>query len=688
MNVLQISSSGAKLCDEHGDSAGISLAFSLGQHLTLEFDLRGAETADGVLVPLNAAKLTGCTGFYFALSNVWNAASAPLFLRTSGITVETRNGKTILSVELPDTGVSSLISALAGKASAAFTCEIGGLDENALAVFVWQFQVTVCNRIYLGGDLPESISGDPAYLTAVEVRALIRERNNFSGAGIDFTALEVLANDTQIPAGATEYLGIGLAVGGTGLAVAIPAGMTHAMKFKTLGGQVIVDWGDGTITTEDDTEPDGSLTLEHTYSVPGKYLVKVYGGFSRIQTVSGKNLVHRVLDFDLPIAKTHTNLQEFAQNALRLVAVNFNDQMMASHIGNLIRTFSGCKNLRRVEKMTRLAVVASCNGLFQDCVNMAACEFACPPVVALADDGGDGYRNVFQSTTQDAQWALSCDLNSLFPTGGFTQEVVDLSNFFYHAGTRECYGNITLSAANAEKLAKKLWKSCKKFVGFGNLFLRFPASVRSRIPYAWGGTMAGVYVDPATGSVPAWQGVNYRANLLASGEPIPITASVAGGTVVLLHEQNNYLTRIDATNCSVVFDSSGEASTEPYGDVDFRGGTFTAPISGPAYDHRLNFVHTVIHDCGFAAINGTVITLDHCYANAYWDGDGTVEVNVIGGTVVASPSAALVGHFSLTDNAVFDYPTDAEWSRATIVYTAGCTINGEVKTSGGTIVVE
>ncbi len=187
MNVLQISPSGAKLCDEHGDSAGIALAFSLGQHLTLEFDLRGAKSEDGILLPLETAELEQCPAFYFALGNVWNAASTPLLLRTSGITVETRNGKSILTVEIPDTGVASLVASLAGKSSAVFTCEIGGLDENALAVFVWQFQVTVCNRIYLGGDLPESVSGDPAYLTAAEVRALIGTGGVVSSDSIAFS---------------------------------------------------------------------------------------------------------------------------------------------------------------------------------------------------------------------------------------------------------------------------------------------------------------------------------------------------------------------------------------------------------------------------------------------------------------------------------------------------------------------
>ncbi len=187
MNILQITSSGAKLCDEHGDSAGVALGFSLGQHLTLEFDLRSGESVNGTLAVYNASALNACRSFYFALSNVWNAAATPLFLRTSGISVATRNNKTILSVELPDTGVASLVSALSGRSDAVFTCEIGGIGDDARAIFVWQFQVTIHNRIYLGNNVPESISGDPAYLTAAQVRALLGEGTYLTSDSIAFT---------------------------------------------------------------------------------------------------------------------------------------------------------------------------------------------------------------------------------------------------------------------------------------------------------------------------------------------------------------------------------------------------------------------------------------------------------------------------------------------------------------------
>ena len=184
MNILQILPGAVWLCDERGDRSNRTLQFSLGQHLTLEFDLRGEAGSDGVLQPFDLATISDCVGYYFALADDWNAATAPLYLRNSGITFTSTETATHLSVELPNTGSAALVAALSGKASANFTAEIGGLDSDGLAVFVWQFKITVNNRIYLGSGAPESEGSEAAYLTAAEVRAMVSQLALDAGTGL------------------------------------------------------------------------------------------------------------------------------------------------------------------------------------------------------------------------------------------------------------------------------------------------------------------------------------------------------------------------------------------------------------------------------------------------------------------------------------------------------------------------
>ncbi len=184
MNILQILPGGAWLCDERGDRSNQSLSFSLGQHLTLDFDLRQEAGGDGILLPFDLSEISGCVNYYFALSDHWDSATAPLYLRTSGITLAATAAGTFLSVELPDTRSAALVAALAGKANASFTAEISGLDPAGLAVFVWQFKVTVNNRIYLGTGAAPSAGDEAAYLTAAEVRALLAPLNFTVGTGL------------------------------------------------------------------------------------------------------------------------------------------------------------------------------------------------------------------------------------------------------------------------------------------------------------------------------------------------------------------------------------------------------------------------------------------------------------------------------------------------------------------------
>ncbi|MCQ2379050.1 MAG: hypothetical protein MJ016_07600, partial [Victivallaceae bacterium] len=256
MNILQITSAGAKLCDERGDSAGISLGFSLGQHLSLDFDLRGSAGESGLLRPLDPAVFDVCRSFYFAISNAWNASLPPLFLRTEGISTRTTDTETLLSVAIPDTGTAPLVAALSGKSSAVFTAELSGLDDDGRAVFVWQFQVTISNRIYLGGDAPESIAADPAYLTASEVLARIASASDRAAAD------------------AAKTFEIGTVSGGTAAAVSLTAGSTAdlALNFVLPRGAIVTTAGEVGIFVD-----GGSATLVNTIT-GGTATVGISGG--------------------------------------------------------------------------------------------------------------------------------------------------------------------------------------------------------------------------------------------------------------------------------------------------------------------------------------------------------------------------------------------------------------------------
>ncbi|MCQ2378000.1 MAG: hypothetical protein MJ016_02170 [Victivallaceae bacterium] len=350
-----------------------------------------------------------------------------------------------------------------------------------------------------------------------------------SGATGEYTSFEVLANDVEIPAGTTEYLGANLAVDGVGTAVAIPVGMEHACKVWVVSGDgVTVDWGDG--TTEKIFAVDSIALCDHLYTAPGKYTVKVYGDFVRIVQVYGANLVHRVFDEGLPLAAHHASMQEFASaknpappydydGALRLVEVAAPSWGKCTQIESLLNTFTGCENLRRVSGMARIPHLVSASGAFKDCHNLASCDFRLPPVILNVPGTGDAYRGVFYSST-NVGFALSGEVSKFFPDGGFAADFVDLTQLFYNFRADLRYPNMTLSDANAEKLARILWLSGKRFVyrsasdetgGTSGIFRCFPADVRAKIPVLWGGTNTDIEIDPATGCVPkAANGVQFN----------------------------------------------------------------------------------------------------------------------------------------------------------------------------------
>lgn len=259
-NILQITPDGAKLCDEYGDTSCAALSFSLGQQLNLLFDLRGdAVGENGKLLPYAGSEADESAGFYFAVGSGWGAAAEVLLLRTGEISFARTAAGALLEVDIPDTGTERLIAALAGKANAEFFAEIGALDGNGKALAVWQFKVKINNRIYIGGEAPPSVSGDPDYLTSAEVLAIIAERLE----NVDMTINAgpgIAVSGNTVSAALTSGIGIAISGGtvrtdlaaGTGIAISgntISSNLTAGSGISIAGNTIssALEFGDGLV---------------------------------------------------------------------------------------------------------------------------------------------------------------------------------------------------------------------------------------------------------------------------------------------------------------------------------------------------------------------------------------------------------------------------------------------------------
>ena len=220
---LQIDAAGARITDSYGTETEVTLP--LGAAVRLDFDLRGApDPGTGVLVPYDAEAVgSGAAACYFVLDRDFDSRTEPLLLRTGGVTISPgSNGSgAIFSVPIPNTGVAPLVSALAGRSSAAFFAEIGALNQEGVSLFAYQFAVTVRNRLFMGGDAPESVSSDPAYCTTAEVRALL-------AGDVSSTVAAIVNSHGYVTSG-----GVSALVSGSGY---VTSGAVAALVDSALGG--------------------------------------------------------------------------------------------------------------------------------------------------------------------------------------------------------------------------------------------------------------------------------------------------------------------------------------------------------------------------------------------------------------------------------------------------------------------
>ncbi len=171
-NILKIAPSGAVLSDQYGSTTGISLEIMLGTAVSLEFDLREESAADNTVLAMYPLEKLISGAYYCAFDTACKYSDSPLLLQISGITLTSGNGKTVFAVNIPDTAVEKMITALAGRESLQMFCEIGGISPEGKANFAWHFPVTVRNRVFSGNG-EATVAGDPEYYTSVQVEAAI-----------------------------------------------------------------------------------------------------------------------------------------------------------------------------------------------------------------------------------------------------------------------------------------------------------------------------------------------------------------------------------------------------------------------------------------------------------------------------------------------------------------------------------
>ena len=307
----------------------------------------------------------------------------------------------------------------------------------------------------------------------------------------DYTAFEVYATDAIIPANETY-------------AVDVPAGMTETFKVRSDNPQndndVVVDWGDNTrtliteLTAENinlvadaDTE-EISFIFSHTYTTPGKYIVKILGkNYWGLQHTTGSttNIICRILDYDLPIASCVQNISGFCQNNYKLVGVNVpTGQQFFTNIHNASMIFANCKNLVYANNFeTKFRFTRTIATAFRDCSALKYADLKLPVLTTYKNTSCigvyDGCTNLGSTWTNLAGVETRILIEDLIPAQGFCSREIQLNSCFKNC--RSLTGTIP---------ATYLWQDTTIAFVPTDCFTGCSASLRSQAPVSWGGTDA------------------------------------------------------------------------------------------------------------------------------------------------------------------------------------------------------
>ncbi len=318
--------------------------------------------------------------------------------------------------------------------------------------------------------------------------------NSASNLSKDFTAFEVFATDTEIPAGTVDEV--------TGLTYtqAVSANMIHRMRIRTstpvadkANSDVAVDWGDGTTSTlndayeidESDFTGDGEVAyiMRHTYTAVGRYKVVIHGkGYFCIQhevTGTGDNCVPlenclcRAFDTDLPVASCVTNLSNFCRGSYKLLKVHVPTKYnWNAPLANCYGLFIDCRNLLTAYGLKdAFSYSLTVKEMFRNDRALTDTDMMLPSLARRKD----GYQRVFGNC-----YDLTADVSKIFPLNGFSERVVDLRDLFKNCA--KLTGTVP---------AKILWENTDKvWTSPSSSFNSASTAVRSQVPTSWGGTMA------------------------------------------------------------------------------------------------------------------------------------------------------------------------------------------------------
>lgn len=304
----------------------------------------------------------------------------------------------------------------------------------------------------------------------------------------NYTAFQVHATNAVIPANEIY-------------AVDVPAGMIERFRLRTDDDvedtDVIVDWGDGSITKAADL-PDESVdrttdlddqefifTFQHEYTQPGKYIVKItgkkYWGFQHNNT---NNIVSRILDSDLPLAQNVQNIAGLCSGGnYKLVSVHVpTGQQLFTNIHNASSAFANCHNLKQATGFdTKFRFTRTVANFFQNCQNLCYTDFQLPVLCIYANAGMNG---VYRGCTRLGQAyndmrtgkAVQTTIQKLIPPQGFASRAISMTYCFY--GCSSLDGIIP---------ASYLWRDTRINWTVTSAFTNSSSSLRSQVPASWGG---------------------------------------------------------------------------------------------------------------------------------------------------------------------------------------------------------